>query len=465
MIDESAWIKLSRVDPLCFGIYVFRQANGKTLLPSEHHRKWHDFFLNNKRGVILAPPGIGKSVQITQIRLLWELCKDPNKCFIIISRSEQIAKRNLQVIRDIIQNNPRFKKVFPNVEIDPKNNNSTQITLKNRENGIADPSIIAIGIGTSLMGRRADGIIIDDCQDSSNCSKKMSDELFDWLQTTPLSRLSSNGFCFVISNSWNAHDIAHKLIKDGWPSWTTQFLLDDGLPTERSVWPQKFSLDYVKELRREKGERIFQRLYQNNVNLDNQSYFDADVIDKAILEGQSELNENCIWYCGIDLASRVKDEADESAMVIIHVDKSSKKRTLAHVEKGKWTLDQIIEHAKNINSKYHPKFFIEDNGAQDYIVQLLKKELPGVPIEGHTTTAKNNLEDLIDRLSIEFSQGIWKIKSYSGILTNVMQSTINNLKSWQYGEHVPDDVAAWVIALAHIDQYKEYIAPQQFNKR
>lgn len=464
-MTESDWINLSKIDPLCFGFYVFRQSNGQTLLPSEHHRIWHDFFLNNKRGVILAPPGIGKSVQITQIRLLWELCKDPNKCFIIISRSEKIAKRNLQVIRDTIQNNPRFKKVFPNIQINSKNNNSTQITLKDRQVGIADPSIISIGIGTSFMGRRADGIIIDDCQDSSNCSKKMSDELYDWLQTTPLSRLSSDGFCFVISNSWNAHDIAHKLIKDGWPNWTTKFLLDEGLETERSVWPNKFNLDYIKELRKERGERIFQRLYQNNVNLDNQSYFDVNDIEKAILEGQAELSNNCMWICGIDLASRVKDEADKTAMVIIHVDKSTKKRTLEHVEKGKWTLDQIINHAKLLNQKYHPKFYIENNGAQDYIVQLLKKELPGTQIEGHTTSAKNNLEDLIDRLSIEFTQGIWRIKSYNGQLASVVQSTINNLKGWQFGEHVPDDVAAWAIALSHIDQYKEYLPPQQYSKR
>lgn len=457
-MNESTWIKLARIDPLLFGFYVFRQANGLFLLPSEHHRKWHDFFKANKRGVVLAPPGVGKSVQITQIRLLWELCRDPNKCFIIISRSEQIAKRNLQVIRDTIQNNARFKKVFPNISIDPKNNNSTQITLVNRNEGIADPSIIAIGIGTSLMGRRADGIIIDDCQDSSNCSKKMSDDLYEWLQTTPLSRLSTDGFCFVISNSWNNNDIAHKLINDGWSYWTTQFLLDEGLETERSVWPNKFSLDFIKELRKEKGERIFQRLYQNNVNIDIQSYFEDSWFEAAYINNFEKKFGD--YIIGVDLASGTEDKHDYTSFSIVYVDKITKDRFLLDTIAGKWNVQQKVDKFKEI-LKIYPlsKFYIENTGFQGTFIEVVKKEIPNIRCEGHNTNSQTKLEYALERFHVELARAKWKI-----VKNNNNLSVVSELKTYQTGDHMPDRIASLLIALQHIDSLVDYQGPIQSFK-
>jgi phage terminase large subunit-like protein len=456
--NKKIIIKLARENPQIFAYYVFRQNNGDRLLPSDYHKEWQEFFTKNKRGVILAPPGIGKSVTITQVRLLWELSKNPNKCFAIISRSEVLAKRSLNVIKQTIEDNPRYKEVFPDIQIDPKNWNQTQLTLLNRNSGIADPSIIALGIGSSTMGRRLDGIVIDDPQDITNCSSKMSEELYEWLITTPLSRLSNDGFCYVISNSWNSKDIAHKLIENGWPSWTTKMLIDDGLETARSIWPERIPLEKINNIRLENGERIFQRLYQNNVTLDNQSYFENSWFDQAkISEFQKVPGQ---YFIGVDLASRTNDSADSTSFSIIHYDPSTKKRTLIDTISGKWEFPEIIKRIKQLNQTYPvPQWYVENVAAQEYVVQELKKEVLNIKVEGHPTSGKNKLEYVVERLAVEMQQGLWKI-----VNNNNNNATIIDLKSWQNGDHVPDRVASWLIGLDHIQKYVPYIPPS-FTKK
>lgn len=460
---DALWVQLARLDPMVFATYVFAQDNGSPLLPSSHHKIWHKFFTEHNRGVILAPPGVGKSVQITQARMLWEVSRHPEKSFAIISRNLRRAQKNLAAIKDIIEHNPRYSKVFPETRIDPANWNKSALTLINRPQGTGagEATLQAIGVSGALMGARLHGIVVDDPQDQTNVSSMACADLVEWFESVPLSRLpeDGSGFCYVISNSWSQSDLAHHLIEQGWDHWSSPLVIDYGTPDATSIWPERISIDQARTIEAQLSQKTFRRLYLNDVSLDNQSYIDQGwvTVSQARYDPAAQYPR---VYIGVDLASRLNDKADQTSFCVVLYNTLNQQRCLSHSVSGRWDFPEIMRRLKTLTAQYPlgaTTLTIESNGAQEYVVQQAQRDLPQIKIISHATTKSASLPTLFDRWSVELSQGLWAINpSTNNLMVNARQ--------WRDGDHMPDDVAALLIALSQIPA-RPYTAPVQVNAR
>lgn len=142
--------------------------------------------------------------------------------------------------------------------------------------------MIAVGLGASITGRRADLMIIDDPiknqmeADSANHRRKV----MDWYNSVAQTRLSPTASTVLIMTRWHPEDLAGQIIADqvdADPKWKTWKLInipavaEEGIPDalgrepgEVMVSARGRTADDFERIRRSVGERVWYAMYQGS---------------------------------------------------------------------------------------------------------------------------------------------------------------------------------------------------------
>lgn len=181
-----------------------------------HHLQWVDLlegreprglhesqtYYEGKSDTILinTPPEHAKSTTITINYVTYRICMDPNIRIIIVSKTQEMAKRFLRAVKDRLSgNNSAYTKL--QMDFAPEggfNANSAAWTADSiyissdlRDSGEPSPTVQALGIKGQIYGSRADLILMDDCVDSANAHEFAKH--IDWIQNEVSSRLAYPG--------------------------------------------------------------------------------------------------------------------------------------------------------------------------------------------------------------------------------------------------------------------------------
>ena len=126
---------------------------------------------DNENILINTPPEHAKSTTITVNYVTYRICEDPNIRIIIVSQTQELAKRFLVAIKDrLAGQNLNYRKLQIDFAPDggfDKNSaswsaNAIYVSSNLRDSGEATPSVQAIGINGQIYGNRADLVIMDD---------------------------------------------------------------------------------------------------------------------------------------------------------------------------------------------------------------------------------------------------------------------------------------------------------------
>ncbi len=150
--------------------------------------------------LINTPPEHAKSTTITMNYVTYRICQDPNIRVIIVSQTQEMAKRFLRGIKDrLASENKNYQKL--QVDFAPEGGfddgaaawtaDSIYVSSATRDSGEKDPTVQALGIGGHIYGSRADLIILDDCVTGKNAHEY--EKQMDWLQREVYNRLSYPG--------------------------------------------------------------------------------------------------------------------------------------------------------------------------------------------------------------------------------------------------------------------------------
>lgn len=144
------------------------------------------------RVLLNTPPFHAKSATITRDYITYRLCMNPNYRVIIVSKTQQFAKKLLYSIRQILTS-PLYAELqaayapeggFKGTEGSWSQN---MIYLAGRESSERDPSVEALGIGGQIYGARADLIVLDDAVTLSNANE--FEKQFTWINQEVSSRV------------------------------------------------------------------------------------------------------------------------------------------------------------------------------------------------------------------------------------------------------------------------------------
>jgi len=229
----------------------------------DFHHVWLDTLVNNRKTLILAPRGHGKSTIATIVFALWKIIKDPNVRILIASATMEEAAAAVRMLGHIIEGNAGFGALFD--DLGTIRWNYTRLTVRRRR--ICKEATITAGAANhSAGGRHFDVIIADDVvsEENSRC-KALRARLRAWFAKTLLPSLEPDGELHLIGTRHGAGDLYGEIMRrNADNAGPYEVLVDRAVRQGRALWPGRFPLDLLEEIRNEIGPEAFECRYNNN---------------------------------------------------------------------------------------------------------------------------------------------------------------------------------------------------------
>ena len=159
------------------------------------------------RLLICEPPGHAKSWVCSHHFPAFYLSKFPEHSLIFATHTDSFAETWGRKVRNLMLS-PEHQRLFPGVNVSDDSRAAGRWDLS------SGGSYYAVGVGSSVTGRRADLVIIDDplrgIEDAN--SQTVRDKLWDWYGADLYTRLKPGGVIILIQTRWHLDDLAGRLL-------------------------------------------------------------------------------------------------------------------------------------------------------------------------------------------------------------------------------------------------------------
>jgi hypothetical protein len=447
--SDAMRVGLARSTMSGFVSYVMRdEMTGLPLQMAPVHRAWHGAAEEHKNLLVWAHIESGKSTQLSVARALWLLGRDPTLRIAIVSNTAGQAEKLLRAITKYIETSEALHKVFPDMRpADPWTSN--KIAIK-RPHISKDPSIQAIGLHGNILGARLDLVILDDILDYENTRTASGrEDTWGWLTASVFSRLTARGRILCVGTAFHPDDALHRMARmPGFKAFRYPVLDEKNQPR----WPQKWPLERIDEAKTRLGPLEFARQLLCVARSDDDSRFKKEWIDRCLLRGAGktltyglqQLPPGFKAYTGVDLAVQQRDGSDSTCLFTIAVHPNGDREVLG-IETGKWAGPEIVGRVIDAHKRYLSLCVVENNAAQDFIVQFARGAF-AVPIRPFTTGRnKAHPEFGVESIAAEMAGGKWIIPSHNGFPNSPeVHQWVQDMLFYTPTSHTPDRLmASW----------------------
>lgn len=413
-----------RNDPSAFAEYILTdELTGRDIKNAPMHVDWHEQLSSGRRVVIWSPVEHGKTNQIAIARTLYAIGRDPSRRVLIVSDTGPQAKKNLKSCRQHIESNHRLRQVFPHLTPSTRPGDSwgnDSITVQ-RSTISKDPSIQACGTFGKINGSRVDVAILDDCISFENSrTLDQRNKLEEWIDSTVMMRITDTGYIWIVGTPWDVDDPAHRIAKrESFKSVRYSAVVNpDDDPSEWiPTWGDAWSLERILERKRDVLPHAFAKKLLCRIDNDASGRFQQSWMRAMLYAGRKNTmvakapvgfdGQRIRCFTGVDLGVSRKSSADLTVFFTIAL-LSDGRRLVLEIESGRYTSDVIIQKIQSIYERFGSTIAVEDNGAQDYLVQMSRTMNSHVPIVGLTTGTNKWSEDYgIESMALELYKGIW----------------------------------------------------------
>lgn len=437
---QGALAQAARQDPAVFCQFVLRnEETGRPIRLSSMHIDWHDVLSSHARVVIWSHTEAGKTQQISVGRILYEIGKNPNIRILIVSDTGERAKKIVKSIKGYIESSPEFRAVFPEVVPDKSTTTglwrSDSFNVK-RTTLAKDPTVQVVGFEGSILGARADLILIDDyLTPETTYSDHMREKGHAWLKGVIEGRRTKDGRLWFIGNAWHHDDAMHRYAKER-RTTSRRYPVRDPV-TGESSWPEMWSQERIDAELENRGPIEGPRTLLCKTVSDEDRRFKEGYILAALRRGDGHqlyhsletVPQGWIVVTGVDLGVSKKDAGGETSLCTVACETKTGRRRMIGLEAGRWGGPEIVERIIDVQHRYNSIVYVESNAAQMYIKQFVNKE-SAVPIKALFTGAnKADPAFGLESIATEMSQGKWELPNQGGILEGIMDREVMKLIS------------------------------------
>lgn len=300
-------------------------------------------------------------------KIIFEILRNPNIRIGLISNTQKQAEGFLKEIKNHLEGNSRLIEIFGQ-QVGPKWD-TKEIVVKGKDSKHKDSTVSCIGVGSALIGKHFDMIIMDDAvTEEASRTELQRERQRVWFYQSLAPTMEPHAQIHVIGTRYHyldlyGHFIGHtevegagelkndyirikalefKVDKDkplldddglqktddsGEPLFEP-ILDDDGNEILESYFPEKHTVDYLLNLKSNMGTVIFNAQYQN----------DTTAMKGVIFKNQyfryyTEAPKKLKIYQGVDLAVGEKDSANKFAHVTIGIDNEKNIYVLNYYER------------------------------------------------------------------------------------------------------------------------------------
>lgn len=355
----------------------------------------------SRRDLINVPPYHSKSTLVTLKTTIHQLVENPNGRHLIVSASQPFAKTFITGLQswfrnpDVYANSPR-NLIEDWGPFEGPNWTSTQMYMAGRSTADQHPSVLAVGVGNQIYGRRADRIIFDDCATLDNQrNPEQVTKMLEWISKEALSRVGKTSKAIFVGTRISAGDIySHLQMIEGFNVVRFPCIIDE--EAQQTVWSDHFPFDMARVRRAEMRPEDWQLVYQNVDTPGVGSAFPAEVLETCLDTSRVHGQYDPKWklVIGLDPAGGGK-QSGFTSMVLLGLDPDEQMIHLVDVVnvramKAFQMRDQILDWC---NQYPIVELRTEVNGIQGQLIQynhdlLLPLTAKGVRVVPHYTTGK-----------------------------------------------------------------------------
>lgn len=244
------------------------------------------------RLILDMPPRMTKSEFGSWLLPAWFLGRFPKRKIIQVSNNDDLASGFGRRVRNMLDGidmasddeGPRltYQDIFPNVHLA---SDSKAAGLWHTNWG---GEYFSVGVKGKVTGRGASIAIVDDPHSEQEAKQAESnpaifDDVYSWYTSGIRQRLQPGGAIIIIVTRWSKRDLVGQVLKqmerdiaagtpenqyDKWDVLSLPAILDEGQPTERSMWPGFWPLEELQRTRNALPPAKWQAQYQQNPTSD-----------------------------------------------------------------------------------------------------------------------------------------------------------------------------------------------------
>jgi len=240
-----------------------------------------------RRLMISMPPRHGKSMFCSQYLPSWYLGTLPDHRVILSSYEASFAATWGRKSRNLLEEHGHLL----GVKVAESPSAADQWDIAGHTGGM-----MTAGVGGAITGKGAHLAIVDDpIKNAEEASSQLiRDKIWEWWQSTLYTRLEPEGVVVVVMTRWHEDDLCGRLMNDilqGGERWRMLRLPAIGA-NGKALWPERFSIERLQQIKRAVGDYHWEALYQQNptpregsfFKVGNLKFIDASEVPRDIME-------------------------------------------------------------------------------------------------------------------------------------------------------------------------------------
>jgi predicted phage terminase large subunit-like protein len=322
--------------------------------------------------LVSTPPRHGKTETLLHA-IAWILRQDPSLTCAYVTHSGELAKSKSRRAKRMA--------LAAGVQLAPGSK------AVNEWRTTSGGGLIATSVGGSFTGRGADFMIVDDpVKDREEAESELQREkVWDWFNNVAFTRLEPGASTIVNMTRWHEDDLIGRLQRSELPWHTVVLPALGGENEDQPLWPERFTVEALRRIKKQVGEYTWQSLYQGRPtnkagSVFKRAWFTDNLVD--IIPSSFDykvITVDGAWSTGVG--------ADYSCIGVWGVSRATNSFYLIHREKARLEFPDLL---RLVVATYtdHPTAVvgIEYSSSGIAVYQTLRREttLPVVPIPVHT---------------------------------------------------------------------------------
>ncbi|EKQ36301.1 Terminase-like family protein [Leptospira interrogans str. 2003000735] len=391
-----------------------------------------------KRLIINAPPRHGKTLFSSKIFPTWFLGRNPRREVISTAYGADLVSDITGRMRDICESN-EFHDIFPSLKV--RGDSRARERWKTTSGG----TVLGSGTGGAITGYGAHLLNVDDPIKNFEeaLSSTYQERVWDWYRTVARTRVYTGGAIVITMTRWAEFDLVGKVlaqdgrVEDGglWTVLRLPAIDKDG----NALWPEKFPIEELNEIRKTIGEKLFHALYQQEPIDIQEKLFENPTIEEPPL--------GLTYYGFLDPAFTTGPASDFSALSILGIDNKILDRSKAELyvkfgEIWKRSIDvvyDLVEKACIANNV--SVLYVECNNGGDAVYEALRKRKT-LKVEKVYASGNKNLR-IVDQL-----RGNWNRIYFSRFISPEYLKQILKYNDQAAHDDAPDSLASLIKKIA-----------------
>ena len=363
----------------------------------KHHRMLADMLMDIERGdkdriCVNIPPRHGKSQLVSIYFPAWFLGRNPNKNVMMVSHTTDLAVDFGRKVRNLISTDD-YKAIFPTVSL------AADSKSAGRWNTNVGGEYYACGIGSSIAGRGADLLLVDDPhseQDVINGNFEVFEKAYDWFTFGARTRLMPGGRVAIIQTRWHMDVLTGRVTKDmGQNELADQYevvefpaildLMDKkGKEVQKPLWPEFFNLDALLRTKASMPTFQWNAQYQQEPTAE-----EASIVKREWWQTWGDDDPPPCEYIimSLDAAAEKHNRADYTALttwgVFLNEETDAYNIVLLNSIKRRMEFPELKELAMDEYAGWEPDaFIVEKKSSGTALYQEMRRM--GLPVQEYT---------------------------------------------------------------------------------